>query len=136
MAAPTHRFFAPTWMKVGCVFAVVAFPLASYIIYVANGFTWLFAATLALASVALAGAFDAFTSKVEIYPEHLVVVANLRRREYGRSQFVSVSAAKGVPITLQLQSGGNLELPPVGKNTQGMANSLRAWLRKSGANAT
>ena len=136
MKAPTHQFLAPAWMRVGCVFAVIAFPTASYSIYIANGFTWLFLATLAIAAVAVAGAIDAFTSKVEIYPEHLVVVANLRRRKYSRSQFVSVSSAKGVPITLQFQSGGNLELPPVGKNSQAMANSLRAWVRKSVANTT
>ena len=136
MGTPTHRFLTPAWMRVICIFGAIAFPVATYSIYVADGLTWPFLAALAITLFAFAGAIDVFTSKVEIFPERLVIVANLRRREYSRSEFVSVSLAKGVPITLQFQSGGNLELPPVGRNAQGIANSLRAWIEKSAANAT
>ena len=136
MEAPKHRFSSPTWMRVLCGFGAITFPIAAYFIYAEEGWTWLSLTILAIAPFTLAGAIDAFTTRVEVFPEHLVVVANLRRREHSRSEFVNVSGAKGVPVVLQFRSGENLRLPAVGSSWQGLTNTLRAWIKKPAANAT
>jgi hypothetical protein len=130
MQTPGHSFRTPVWLRVLCVFAAIAFSLASYYLYTTEGWSWLTIGCGVLAVVAVAGAFDAFMTRVELYPERMVVVANLRRREYSRSAFTGVSWAKGVPVTLQLRSGAVLKLPEVGRSTQGVCNSIRAWLKK------
>jgi len=81
-----------------------------------------------LIPVGVAGALDAVISRVELHEEHLVVVRNLRKREYARSSFQKAQWGKGVPVTLQLKSGGWVTLPGVGPSSQGLVNSLRAWL--------
>ena len=136
MEAPLHRFSSPLWVRLLCVFSAIAFPVAAYFIYAQQGWSWLSLAILSITIFALAGAIDALTSKVEVFPEHLVVVGNLRRREYERSDFVSVSWAKGVPVTLQSKSGENLRLPPVGSSAQGLTNTLRAWIKRPAADET
>lgn len=136
MEDPTHRFSSPVWMRVLSSFGAIVFPIVAYFIYAEEGWTWLSLAILAIAPFTLAGAIDAFTTRVEVFPEHLVVVANLRRREHSRSEFVSVSWAKGVPVVLQSKSGENLQLPAVGSSAQGLTNTLRAWIKKPAANET
>ena len=136
MEAPLHRFSSPVWVRLLCVFGAIAFPVAAYFIYAEQGWSWLSLAILSITTFAIAGAIDALTSKVEVFPERLVVVANLRRREHIRSEFVSVSWAKGVPVVLQSKSGENLRLPAVGSSAQGLTNTLRAWIKKPAANAT
>ncbi len=51
-------------------------------------------------------------------------------REYARELFVGVSWAKGCPASLRRADGGKLELPAIGTSTQGLVNSLRAWVRR------
>lgn len=126
----SHRFRTPVWLRILCVFAAIAFPLGSYHLYITEGWSWLTIGGGVLAVAAVAGAFDAFLTRVDLYPERMVVVANLRRREYSRSAFTGVSWAKGVSVTLQLRSGSVLRLPEVGRSTQGVCNSIRAWLKK------
>ena len=72
---------------------------------------------------------DAWTQRIEFHREHIVVVRNLRRREYPRSMFVKVQWGKGVPVSLQANSGQWIQLPGVGSTAQGLANTLRAWLK-------
>jgi hypothetical protein len=132
MQTASHRFRTPVWLRILCVFAAIAFSLGLYHLYITEGWSWLTIGSGVLAVVAVAGVFDAFLTRVELYPERMVVVANLRRREYSRSEISGVSWAKGVPVTIQLRSGSVERLPEVGSSTQGVCESIRAWLRKPG----
>lgn len=132
---PTRRFATPAWLRALCAFGAIAFPVATYSIYSAEGLSWPALGGVVATVLAAAGAVDAFTAKVELFPERMVVVANLVRREYLRSEFVGVTWAKGVPVMLTFRSGAHLRLPDVGANAQGVSNSVRAWLRKPPADA-
>jgi len=110
-------------------------PLAAYSIHAAEGWSWLAIGGVFASVVAVAGALDVLTSRVELRPEHLVVVTNLMRRDYLRSELVGASWAKGGPVTLQFKSGACLRLPTVGSSSQGVSSSVRAWLGSPSANA-
>lgn len=97
--------------------------------YILGGLTWLTIAAGVLVLVALGGLLDALTSRVELTDDRLVVVRNLRRREYLRTSFVKVAWGKGVPLALQGASGHWVRLPEVGGGGQAMANTLRAWIK-------
>jgi len=77
---------------------------------------------------AVAGFIDAMTARVELNNESIVIVQNLIRREYPRSMFVKVTWGKGMPVALQSKSGEWVRLPGVGKSSQAVVNTLRAWL--------
>ena len=130
---PGRRFFPPAWARVVCVVGVLASGYAAHAIHSAQGWSWLAAASAMVALCIAAGAVDAFTSKVELYPERVVVVANLVRREYARDGFAGVSWSRGTPVTLKFRSGATLRLPGVGPGAQSVFNSVRAWLARDAA---
>ena len=101
----------------------------AYLSYRINGTSWITVTLLALIPIGLAGVADALTQRIELHPEHIVVVHNLRRREYPRSMFVKAKWGKGVPVSLQSTSGKWIRLPGVGSTAQGLVNTLRAWLK-------
>jgi hypothetical protein len=107
------------------LFAVVAITL-----YALNGWTWMTLVAIGLLAFAAAGVADVLTMRVVLNPESIVIVRNLRRREYPRGMFVKATWAKGVPVSLQREDGTWVHLPGVGTSSQGMVNTLRAWIAR------
>lgn len=63
------------------------------------------------------GLISALSTRVEVKEEQLIICENLRTRIYARSEFKSVSWAKGCPVTLERHIGGNITLPPLSTST-------------------
>jgi drug/metabolite transporter (DMT)-like permease len=125
------RVFRPSlWIAVFAAVAAVMFVVLAYFTHRSKGWSWTAIALLCLVPVGVAGVLDALTCRIELTDEQLIVVENLRRRQYSRSAFVRATWAKGVPASLQLESGQWLQLPNVSVGNQGLANALRAWLRR------
>ena len=104
-------------------------PLAVWQVHSSQGWSLVSLFGLGLVGLAFLGLADALTCRVELYPNHLVIVSNFAKRTYVREAFSQVTWAKGVHVSLQLVGGGWLRLPTVGTCSAGIANSLRAWLR-------
>jgi hypothetical protein len=122
-------FRATRWTVVAAMFAAGVLLAMAYLSYRFNGMSWVTITLLVLVPIGIAGAVDALTQRIELHSEHVVVVLNLRRREYSRSMFVKVQWGKGVPVSLQSTSGQWIHLPGVGSTAQGLVNTLRAWLK-------
>jgi hypothetical protein len=108
--------------------SMLLFMSAAIGMYITGGLTLLGVAGIALAIFAVIAFIDTLLSRVIIFPEELEIYSNFRRRNYPRSAFISAAWAKGCPVSLQFGEGGWLRLPPVGSTSQGMVNTLRAWL--------
>jgi hypothetical protein len=124
-----RMFRAPRWVVVAAMLSAVLFLAVAYLSYRFNRLSWVTVSLLVLVPIGIAGAADALTQRIEVHREHIVVVRNLRRREYPRSMFVKVQWGKGVPVSLQSSSGQWIHLPGVGSTAQGLVNVLRAWLK-------
>jgi hypothetical protein len=124
-----RTFRAPRWSVVATMASAAVFAAVAYLSYRFNGLSWVTVGLLALLPIGIAGAVDILTQRIELHREHIVVVRNLRRREYPRSMFAKVQWGKGVPVSLQSTSGQWIHLPGVGSTAQGLANVLRAWLK-------
>lgn len=122
-------FRAPRWGVVAAMLCAVLFLAVAFLSYRSYGLSWATVTLLALVPLGIAGAADTLTQRIELHREHIVVVQNLRRREYPRSMFVKVQSGKGIPVSLQSTSGQWIHLPGVGSTGQGLVNTLRAWLR-------
>jgi hypothetical protein len=129
-ASPSHRFTAPTWMRAMTAVLALAFPAAAIGLVLSEGWSGMALVSVALVPLGLLGVVESFGRRMELYPDHLVVVANLRRRSYARSAFVAASWAKGVPVALEYVGGGYLRLPEVGASTASVGQTLRAWLER------
>jgi hypothetical protein len=122
-------FRPPRWIVALTATAALLFLAAALLLYHLQGWSWMSLVAAALIPVSLAGLADAMTSRIELRQERLVVVRNLRKREYSRDAFTSVSWGKGVPVSLQFAKGGWLHLPEIVSSGLGLANTLRAWVR-------
>ena len=131
-ASPSRvrKFRPPRWIVAFIGMAALLFLAAAVLLYYLQGWSWMSLVAAALVPVSLAGLADAMTSRIELHEERLVVVRNLRKREYPRHAFASVSWGKGVPVTLQFAEGGSLHLPEIVSSGLGLANTLRAWIRR------
>jgi len=107
-----------------------AFPVAALGLFLSEGWSVATLVCLAMVPMALLGVVESFGRKVELYPDRLVVVANLRRTTYARSEFAAASWAKGVPVALEYVGGGYLRLPEVGVAPASVAQTMRAWLKR------
>jgi len=124
-----RMFRAPRWAVAAAMVSAVLFLAVAYLSYRFNGLSWVTVTLLVLVPIGIAGAVDALTQRIELHREHIVVVRNLRRREYPRRMFVKAQWGKGVPVSLQSTSGEWIHLPGVGSTAQGLVNTLRAWLK-------
>src|SRR5262245_55408160 len=115
-----RMYRAPRWVVVAAMSSAVLFLAVTYLSYRFNGLSWVTVTLLVLLPVGIAGATDALTQRIELHRERIVVVRNLRRREYPRSMFVKVQWGKGVPVSLQSTSGQWIHLPGVGSTAQGL----------------
>ena len=85
---------------------------------------------------ALVGAFllvGEFTRRVILTPDsiRLVSISAFLLRTIPRAEIESVTWEKGGDVHLKLRDGKWVRLPGVGRNIQGVANTVRAWLEKT-----
>jgi len=110
--------------------AAVLFAAGAFVSYRALGLSWVTVVFVGLVALGIAGILDALTQRIELHDDRLVIVRNLRRREYPRAMFVKAQWSKGVPVSLQTAAGEWVHLPGVGASSQGLVNTLPAWINK------
>ena len=83
---------------------------------------------------ALGGLFwlaHVFTTRIVLGTESIRIVSSLQSQTVSRTKIDSVSWAKGCRVSLLLQDGTVVRLPNMGRTSQGLTNTIRAWLTKS-----
>ena len=116
-------------MIVVSVTCAALFAAVAIVAYWTGGPAWVTLVLFALTIFAALGVLDVVTQRVELHQDRMVIVRNLRRREYPRAMFVKAQWAKGVPVSLQTTTGEWVQLPAVGGTSQGLVNTLRAWIK-------
>jgi hypothetical protein len=121
-------FRSPRWAVVSVVASALVFLVVAGVSWRVRGMDGVTVLLLGLVLLGIAGVLDILTQRIELHREHIVLVQNLRRREYPRNLFVKAQWGKGVPVSLQTADGRWVHLPGVGPTAQGLVNTLRAWL--------
>lgn len=119
---------SPRALQVVTGVSFLLFGAMALILHETHGWAPITVAACGLWLLGLAGVVDSLTARVELRDESIVIVRNLRRREYPRRLFVKASWAKGAPVALQTDAGRWIRLPTVTLSSQGMRNKLRAWI--------
>jgi len=125
------EFRAKHWLKLGTLLvAAVASTLFAYSI-LAKGLalqTWTLGA---ISAIAVAGLVEALVARVSLEERGIRVFSLHRRYFVPRADIESVTWEAGSTVALRLTSGAWVKLPDLGHNTQGIANSIRAWLQRA-----
>ena len=82
------------------------------------------------------GAFasvDVFFRRIVLHGDSMTIVAFLDfiSRTIPRTEIDSVTWERGCGASIKLTSGKWIGLPNVGRNTQGLTNTIRAWLKRT-----
>ena len=85
---------------------------------------------------ALCGAFwlvDVFMTRIVLGKDNIriVSVSDFKSRTIPRAEINNVTWAKGCGASLLLRDGKGVRLPSVGRNAQGLTNTIRAWLNRA-----
>jgi hypothetical protein len=77
---------------------------------------------------------DIFTRRIVLSPDSIRIVSlsDFQFRAIPRSEIEDVTWAKGCGASLILREGKGVRLPNVGRDPQGLTNTIRAWLKKTG----
>ena len=122
-------FRAPRWVQAASACSALLFLVVAILSYRTDGLSLVTLALLSLVPIAVLGLIDAITQRIELHPDHIVIVRNLSRRKYPRDMFVKAQWGKGVPTALLTNADSWIDLPGVGTSGLGLANSLRAWIK-------
>ena len=85
---------------------------------------------------AVLGAFwlaDVFLTRIVLGSDSLRVVSisDFQSRTIPRAEIASVTWASGCGAALTLRDGKGVRLPSVGRNAQGLTNTIRTWLKRT-----
>jgi hypothetical protein len=86
-----------------------------------------------LCVVGVLGVVDVVRRRVVLEPDRLSVVSLWSRQVYPRAEIDSVTWDAGVGVALKLVSGRWVRLPELGRNSQSVTNTIRAWLKRTAA---
>lgn len=75
---------------------------------------------------------DVFLTRIVLGNDTLRIVSvPFRSKTIPRTEIESVTWAAGCGASIVLRSGRGISLPSVGRNAQGLTNTIRAWLNRT-----
>jgi hypothetical protein len=76
---------------------------------------------------------DIFTRRIVLGPDSIRIISfsDHQYRTVPRTEIESVTWEKGCGASLIMRAGRGIRLPNVGRDPQGLTNTIRAWLKKT-----
>lgn len=115
---------------IGTIMSVVVLGMTAIAFLVPLG-VWYRVGFAAFALFSFAGLLELRSRKVVAENDGLTIVSDFRRRVIMRSQIESVAWEAGGGVSLKLADGRWHKLPDVGRTNEGLANSIRAWIKRT-----
>jgi hypothetical protein len=120
----------------GCVWSGVLFGIAivfalAVVAFIVSTPLWIRVFFAGFSAFAILAVIELTQRRIELGEDRLTFFANFRRRSIPRADIDSVTWAKGGGVSLKLVDGTWVHLPEVGSGSQGLTNSIRAWLRRT-----
>lgn len=110
-------------LALGIAFTILNFRLAAPL--------WQRLGFVAFTGLAVVAVVELAMTRVELTATGIAYVKSFRRIFIPRTDVESVTWAKGGGVFLKLADGRSVNLPDVGRSPQGLANSIRAWLKRT-----
>ena len=127
-------FRDPGWISpLALLFAVISFLVAWYF---RGDEWWLTVFFVCFGGLCLAGALESRASYMQLGDDELEFRRNFQRTIIEKSEIERVTWESGCGVSVKLRNGSWVAVPSFAKNSQGITNSIRAWLTERGAHAT
>lgn len=117
------------WVYAAVGAADLLFTLGAVGFYLHRGFGPAFVIFAILATLAALAMTEAVVSRIVLGTDTLEVQSLRSRGRYPASEIRAVRWEGGSGVALQLATGRWVKLPELGRNSQGVANTIRAWLK-------
>jgi hypothetical protein len=111
--------------------ALILFVVLLLAVLEAKGVGWQSVAAGAATLIALLGLAETLTVQVALEADSVFISTGWRRRRIARNLVEGVTWEAGAGVALRMADGTWVNLPSTGHNSQGMTNSIRAWLRRT-----
>jgi len=122
------RFQYPRW---SVVVALAAGGLSLYVAYVYRlDEWWLPVFYVGFGLLCVLASWECLVSYMYLGEDVLEYRMNLKLVRIKKDEIEKVTWAAGCGVSVQLSNGSWEELPTFGKNSQGITNSVRAWLER------
>lgn len=92
---------------------------------------WQRGAAMLLAMLAVLGVAEVASRRLELSDRGIDYVANLRRHSIPRDEIQTVAWARSSGVSVRLNDGRWIHLPEVGRNSESLSNSIKAWLDRT-----
>ena len=119
------------WLVALVGVASVLFVAGALFTYVDDGWSLTTLCFVVLSGLGFVGLIDSLTCRVIFDDDALRVVSFWGRKTYPTSEISSVKWQWGTGVFLKLHEGGWAKLPELGRNSQSIANTVRAWLKRN-----
>ena len=129
-------FSSPTWIKATVGVLAIAMPTATALVLKAEGPTLLSLFLAAMSVTGLAALIEVALHAVVLKDDQLRIRTLTKRVNIPRADIAKVTWEGGSGASVQLNDGTWVELPEVGRNSQALTNSVRAWLKRGSDSAS
>lgn len=119
------------WLFTSALSAAILFISGAVFSYRHAGWNWVSIAFAGLSLLGCVGVAELATTRIVLSEHGLETGSMWSRRRYSAGDIVSVTWESGSGVSVKLSTGGWAKVPELGYNSQGLANTLRAWLKRS-----
>ena len=103
--------------------------------YMRSGWSFTTIGFAVMTLVAAVGFLELGTTRIILQDDRIDMGPIWKRRQFGRDEIKRVTWEKGAGVVLELNRGGWAKLPELGFNSQGLTNTIRAWLNRSASSS-
>jgi hypothetical protein len=120
------------WLLALIAGVAVLFIVGTMFTYSQFGWTFTSITFVVMSVLAIGGVLELATSRIVLAADGLEAGSIWSRRRHAVADIESVTWASGSGVSVKLSNGGWAKMPELGYNAQGLANTLRAWLKRYG----
>ena len=123
------EFKPPRWQSISITIVAIGL-LSGCSLYVAfAGFDWVALALALFTLFAVAGIWETLTTRITLDDSALQVKKWFRLTTISRADIEEVTWGAGVGVAVRHSDGSWTQLPEVGRDSQALCNSVRAWVK-------
>ena len=117
------------WIRILIILIASGSIAAASYCYSKEGLTWLCAFYMGFSILGVAGIIESFSMCITLDDREIRYRASFGKTVIPKSDIVRVTWEAGSGVSLLLSDGAWARLPDLGQNSQGLASSIRSWLR-------
>jgi hypothetical protein len=128
---PSQTLRPKRWLLAMIVGVALLFIIGATFTYSQFGWTFTSVTFAIMSGAGIGGIVEVATSRILLSADSLETGSIWSRRRYAVADIESVTWASGSGVSVKLSNGRWAKMPELGYNAQGLANTLRTWLKRS-----